>query len=111
MGEVKDTLKGLVERFPALQWPAYLLYNGSSTFKNVAARFAVNRFGYLPSKLSDRGQDAWVIDEVFQGRACLTQRLIEVAPDPAQRIKVLGGFGHHFSGTPLNPAATRHPAA
>jgi FkbM family methyltransferase len=36
--------------------------------KNFCLEIAVRKFAYLPRTLSDRGQDQWVINEVFSGK-------------------------------------------
>jgi len=36
--------------------------------KNVLLDVAVRKLGYLPSSLSDRGQDRWIIEEVFPNK-------------------------------------------
>ncbi|TMV07027.1 FkbM family methyltransferase [Ruegeria sediminis] len=65
---MKQKLAKLVESYPALQKPAYFAYVGANTAKNVGLRFAMNNLGYLPRQVSDRGQDIWVINEVFNGK-------------------------------------------
>lgn len=65
---MKKALTSIVEKVPALQYPAWFAYNGSRTIRNMSVRFAINRFDYLPHYMSDRGQDRWVIEEVFAGK-------------------------------------------
>ncbi len=63
-----DTLKKFVERYPALQKLAYLAFSLIMAVKNVIYSTAYRVFGIVPKRMSDRGQDRWVIDEVFGGR-------------------------------------------
>lgn len=65
---IKQRVAGLIERYPSLQKPVYVAYIGIDVTKNIILRFLVRRFGYLPKRVSDRGQDMWVINEVFQGK-------------------------------------------
>ena len=65
---MKEALAGVVEKFPALQGPAYFAYNGSRTIRNISVRFAIDVFGYMPTYMSDRQQDRWVIEEVYKGK-------------------------------------------
>ncbi len=65
---MKQKLAKLVETYPILQKPAYLAYIGAVTSKNLGLRFAMNTLGYLPKRVSDRGQDIWVIHEVYNGK-------------------------------------------
>jgi FkbM family methyltransferase len=57
-----------IERYPVLQRPAYLAFAGAMSLKNIALGVGIRKFGYVPKRLSDRGQDRWVIDEVFHGK-------------------------------------------
>jgi FkbM family methyltransferase len=57
-----------VERSPALRKPAYAIWVAAMKSKNVFLDFAVRKLGYVPRSMSDRGQDRWVIDEVFGGK-------------------------------------------
>lgn len=61
-------LSTLLERFPILQRPAYVTYTSYRRARNLALGFGLRRFDYVPKRLSDRGQDRWVIDEVFDGK-------------------------------------------
>lgn len=65
---VKQSIANLIEKHPSLQKPVYLAYIGIDVTKNIILRFAVRNFGYLPKRVSDRGQDMWVIKEVFNGK-------------------------------------------
>lgn len=65
---MKDAIAGQVEKFPFLQKPAYWAYIAMVVAKNRSMRFAMDTFGYEPRSVSDRGQDRWVIDEVFKGK-------------------------------------------
>jgi hypothetical protein len=65
---MKDILKPLVERAPLLQQPAYWAYIGLMVPKYKALDFAYRKWGYIPHSLSDRGQDRFVIDDVFKGK-------------------------------------------
>jgi FkbM family methyltransferase len=65
---VLDALKGFVDRYPVVQRPAYLAYVLGMTAKNTALSTAFRTTGYMPRSLSDRGQDRWVIEEIFGGR-------------------------------------------
>lgn len=65
---MKKQLTAIVEKVPAIQYPAYYLYNGSRTIRNIGVRFAINNLGHKPRYMSDRGQDRWVIEEVFPGK-------------------------------------------
>ncbi len=65
---MKQNLAKLVESYPVLQKPAYFAYIGVVSAKNVSRRFAMNNLGYLPKRVSDRGQDVWVINEVYNGK-------------------------------------------
>lgn len=65
---MKQNIADLIERFPVLQKPAYLTYIGLDVTKNIVLRNLVHHFGYLPKWVSDRGQDKWVINEVFNGK-------------------------------------------
>lgn len=65
--KILDTAKNVVERAPVLQKPAHALYTSALKTKN-AVLFPLARNGlYLPKTLSDRGQDAWVVD-IFAGK-------------------------------------------
>lgn len=57
-----------MERSPALRRLAYAVWVCVMKLKNVVLDFAVRRLGYLPRSLSDRGQDRWVIKDVFNGK-------------------------------------------
>lgn len=65
---MKEALKGLVEKAPALQGPAYWAYIALMVPKYAALDFAYRKFGHIPRSLSDRGQDRFVIDDVFKGK-------------------------------------------
>jgi len=58
----------LLERWPILRRPAHAVWSAAMKSKNLSLDIAVRRFGYLPRRLSDRGQDSWVINEVFGGK-------------------------------------------
>jgi hypothetical protein len=60
-----DSAYRLLERWPLLRRPAHAAWSAAMKSKNLSLDLAVRRFGYLPQRLSDRGQDAWVINEVF----------------------------------------------
>lgn len=61
-------LKGLVDRYPTLQKPAYRAFSGAMAAKNWVYSGAYRVFSYVPKRMSDRGQDRWVIEEVFPGK-------------------------------------------
>ena len=63
-----ESLKHIIDKYPVLQKPAYMLFTAAMGFKNLVYSNAFRRFGYLPRRLSDRGQDRWVIEAVFKGR-------------------------------------------
>ncbi|UUV08625.1 FkbM family methyltransferase [Ruegeria sp. YS9] len=65
---MKQNLTKLVEAYPLLQKPAYFAYIGVVSARNLSRRFAMNNLGYLPKRVSDRGQDMWVINEVYNGK-------------------------------------------
>ncbi len=65
---IKQNIATLIERYPVLQKPVYLAYIGIDVTKNVVLRFFVRNFGYEPKRVSDRGQDMWVIHDVFAGK-------------------------------------------
>lgn len=58
----------ILDRAPILQGPAYLAWVASMGTKNAMLRFAFKRFGHVSNSNSDRGQDRWVIDDVFKGK-------------------------------------------
>jgi FkbM family methyltransferase len=58
----------LLDRVPALQKPAYHAYVGAMAVKQAVHRNAYLKYNRVPKYLSDRGQDRWVIDEVFHGK-------------------------------------------
>jgi FkbM family methyltransferase len=57
-----------VDRVPALRPLAYFVWVAAMKTKNVILDFAVRRLHYLPRSLSDRGQDKWVINDIFHGK-------------------------------------------
>ena len=65
---MKDVIARQVEKFPILQKPAYWGYIAMVVAKNRSMRFAMDNLGYEPKSVSDRGQDLWVINEVFAGK-------------------------------------------
>jgi len=65
---VIDTLKSVVERVPMLQKPAYAAFTAALKIKYASLGAVYRTTGLLPHRLSDRGQDRWVIDEVFRGK-------------------------------------------
>lgn len=65
---MKDLIARQVEKFPILQKPAYWGYIAMVVAKNRSMRFAMDNLGYEPKSVSDRGQDLWVINEVFAGK-------------------------------------------
>lgn len=66
---IQNRLRDAVERWPVLRKPAYAAWVVGMKSKNVCLDLAVRRLGYLPRSLSDRGQDRWVINEVFPGKS------------------------------------------
>lgn len=58
----------VLEKAPILQGPAYLAWVASMGTKNAMLAFAYKNFGRIPHSNSDRGQDRWVIDQVFKGK-------------------------------------------
>jgi FkbM family methyltransferase len=69
--EVKLMIKtamNLINRFPIFQKPAYWLYIFARYMRNVFLGTGVRRFGLVPKRMSDRGQDRWIIDDVFRGK-------------------------------------------
>lgn len=65
---LSNAIRRTVERTPILQKPAYAVWVALMKLKNVVLDFALRRLGYVARSLSDRGQDRWVIEEVFPGR-------------------------------------------
>jgi len=62
---VQNRLRKGLDRWPVFRKPAYAVWVGAMKSKNVLLDLAVRKLGYLPRSLSDRGQDRWIIDEVF----------------------------------------------
>jgi FkbM family methyltransferase len=62
-----DRARSLVEQFPVLQRPAHVAYSTMLKAKNLVVAPLFKFTGYLPQSLSDRGQDAWVV-EIFGGK-------------------------------------------
>jgi FkbM family methyltransferase len=62
---VQNRLRKGLDRWPAFRKPAYVAWGGAMKSKNVLLDTAVRKLGHLPRSLSDRGQDRWIIDEVF----------------------------------------------
>lgn len=65
---LQNRLRKIVERTPLLRRPAYALWIGLMAAKNFVLDIAVRKFGYVPHRLSDRGQDRWIMHEVFPGK-------------------------------------------
>ena len=65
---MKNRLRKSLDRWPALRTPAYAVWVGAMKSANLLLDLAVRKFGYVPRSLSDRGQDRWIIDEVFPQR-------------------------------------------
>ena len=65
---MKEFLKSIVERFPLLQGPAFWVYLAVMVPKYKMLDFAFRTWGRVPHSLSDRGQDRFVIDDVFKGK-------------------------------------------
>ena len=57
----------LIEGVPVLRKPAHFLFKTGLCVKNAVAHPLIKYCGYFPRSLSDRGQDAWVI-EIFNGK-------------------------------------------
>ena len=62
---LQNRLRKSLERWPALRKPAHAVWVAAMKGANVLLDLAVTRLGYVPRSLSDRGQDRWIIDEVF----------------------------------------------
>jgi FkbM family methyltransferase len=62
---VRNRLRKALDRWPTLRKPAYAVWVGAMKSATVLLDVAVRKFGYVPRSLSDRGQDRWIIDEVF----------------------------------------------
>lgn len=63
-----DTFKSILDNVPVLQKPTYRAYMAFLTMKYALYRFRYLKLGQVPRRMSDRGQDRWVIDEVFKGK-------------------------------------------
>ena len=63
-----SAVKSLLDRSPALARVAYVVFSALMGAKNFVYWRAYKWFGIVPSRMSDRGQDAWVIGEVFAGK-------------------------------------------
>ena len=63
-----ESLKKFLDRYPLLARIAYVVFSAIMGLKNVIYWRAYRWFGHVPRRMSDRGQDRWVIDEVFAGR-------------------------------------------
>lgn len=57
-----------VERSTTLRRIAYATWVAAMKTKNVLLDFAIRKLNYVPHSLSDRGQDRWVINDVFEGK-------------------------------------------
>lgn len=66
--QLQNEVRRAIDRWPVLRRPAYAAWVFVMKTKNVCLDIAVRKFGYVPQSLSDRGQDLWVIDEVFPGK-------------------------------------------
>lgn len=64
----QNAARDFLERVPPLQKTAFAAWVASLKTKNVVLDFAVRKLGYEPHSLSDRGQDKWVIEEIFNGK-------------------------------------------
>ena len=66
--QLQNAMRRTIDRWPVLRTPAYAAWVTAMKAKNLCLDIAVRKFGYLPKSLSDRGQDRWVINEVFPGK-------------------------------------------
>lgn len=65
---LQKNIRRIVERVPLLHGAAFALWMAMLAIKNFFLGLAIRKFGYLPHSLSDRGQDSWIIREVFPGK-------------------------------------------
>jgi FkbM family methyltransferase len=66
---VSERALHVVERLPALQKLAFNVFHTYRKARSALLDIAVTTSGsYCPRSMSDRGQDRWVIDEVFHGK-------------------------------------------
>ncbi len=61
-------ITAFLDRHSWLARVAYLLFSAVMWLKNLLYWSGYRWFGIVPRRMSDRGQDRWVIDEVFKGK-------------------------------------------
>ena len=61
-------LRRAVERSPLVRKIAYGIWVTAMKTKNFVFDLAVRKLGFVPRSMSDRGQDRWIIREIFPGK-------------------------------------------